>query len=123
MRRRVLLLFAPLALAALAPTSGNAARPAAVTKRRAEVNVLRVVATKWAGRRLPGLVNPRTHLLVDNTEAICRGRGKRLTGHRYTRFVCVVRPHLHSPRQGLNVSYRALPGGRFRIRWLAYRRR
>jgi hypothetical protein len=83
---------------------------------------LRVVARKWPARRLRGLVNPRTHLLVDNTEAICHGRGKRRVGNQYARFVCVVRPHVHTSRQGLYVSYRALPRGRFSIRWLAYRR-
>jgi hypothetical protein len=93
------------------------------TKREAEVNVLRAIPRKWKARPLPGLVDPRTHLLIDNTEAVCRGRGKRLAGQRYSRFVCVIRPHLHKRREGLYVSYRALPGGRFTIRWLAYRRR
>ena len=72
---------------------------------------------------MPGLIDPRTHLLRDNTEAVCRGRGKRRTGNRYSRFVCVVRPHIHTRRQGLYISYRARPKGGFRIRWLVYRRR
>ena len=119
MRRPLLLLLVPLALAA--PT--EAARTPAQTKDRAEVNVLRAVPTKWKRRRLPGLVNPRTHLLRDNTEAVCSGRGKRQPGRRYSRFACVVRPHVHTPRQGLYLSYRALAGGAFRIRWVAFRRR
>jgi hypothetical protein len=122
MRRYALLLFVPLALTVSVAASGIAARTPAHTKRQAEVNVLRVVATKWSRRRLPGLVNPRTHLLVDNTEAICRGRGKGRAGHRYARFVCVVRPQSDGPRQGLYVAYRALPRGSFQIRWLVYRR-
>ena len=105
-----------------ARTTSGSARAPAHTKKQAEVNVLRVVARKWRARRLRGLVNPRTHLLVDNTEAICHGRGKRRVGNQYARFVCVVRPHVHTSRQGLYVSYRALPRGRFRLRWLAYRR-
>jgi hypothetical protein len=121
MRLRLSLLMAPLALAAAAPSATATLRTAAHTKRQAEVNVLRVVPQKWRGR-LPRLVNPRTHLLVDNTEAVCRGRGKRLAGNRYARFVCVVRPHVHSARQGLFVSYRSLSAGRFAIRWLVYRR-
>jgi hypothetical protein len=123
MRRPLLLLAGLLALATSAPAAGIAARPPAQTKRQAEVNVLRVVAAKWGRRRLPGLVNARTHLLVDNTEAVCRGRGTRYAGKRYSRFVCVVRPHVHTPRQGLYVGYRALPRGRFQVRWLTYRRR
>ena len=96
-------------------------RPPAHKKAQAEVNVLRAVVRISKTRRVPELVDPRTHLLVNNTQAICRGRGKRYTGRRYTRFVCVVRPLRHRPRQGLYVNYRALPKGRFRIHWLAYR--
>ncbi len=92
------------------------------TKRQAEVNVLRVVASTWNSRRLAGLVNPRTHLLANDTEAICQGRGSRRAGSRYSRFVCVVRPHVHTTRQGLYLNYRALPRMRFKIRWLTYHR-
>jgi hypothetical protein len=97
-------------------------RTPAHEKAQAEVNVLRVVPHSWKAGRMPGLIDPRTHLLVNNTEAVCRGRGKARPGKRYTRFVCVVRPPAHRPHAGLYVSYRALPHGRFRIRWLAYRR-
>jgi hypothetical protein len=123
MRRCLPILLAPLALLAAAPPTVAGAPPPAHTKAQAEVNVLRVVARKWKARRLPGLVDPRTHLLEDNTEAVCRGRGPRRIGRRYSRFLCVVRPHVHSPRQGLYVGYVALPRGRFTIRWIAYRRR
>jgi len=95
---------------------------AAHTKAQAEVNVLRAVPRSWKASRMPGLIDPRTHLLVNNTEAVCHGRGKAHGGGRYTRFLCVVRPPEHRPRAGLNVSYRAFPHGRFRIQWLAYRR-
>jgi hypothetical protein len=122
MRRQPLLVLTLVGLLALAPTAAIATRTPAHTKKQAEVNVLRVVASKWKARRLPGLVNRRTHLLVDNTEAICRGRGTRRASNRYSRFVCVVRPNVHTARQGLYVSYRALPRGQFTIRWLAYRR-
>jgi hypothetical protein len=93
------------------------------TKKQAEVNVLRVVAQKFGARRLRGLVDPRTRLLADNTEAVCYGRGKRRSRNRYSRFACIVRPNVHAARQGLYVSYRALARGHFTIRWLAYRRR
>jgi hypothetical protein len=123
MRRCLPILLTPLALIAAAPPTAVSAPPPAHTKTQAEVNVLRVVARKWKARRLPGLVDPRTHLLKDNTEAVCRGRGPRRRGGRYSRFLCVVRPHIHSPRQGLYVRYLALAKGRFTIRWVAYRRR
>lgn len=122
MRRQLLLVLMSLALVSSVPGTAIARRGSAHTKKQAEVNVLRVVASTWKARRLTGLVNRRTHLLADNTEAICHGRGRRNAGSRYSRFVCVVRPNVHTARQGLYVSYRALPGGRFRIRWLAYRR-
>jgi hypothetical protein len=94
----------------------------AQTKAQAEVNVLRVVADAWKPTRIPGLIDPRTQLLANNTEAICHGRGKRYAGSRYTRFVCVIRPRVHRPHAGLYVSYRAFRHGHFRIRWLAYKR-
>jgi hypothetical protein len=122
MPRQLLLTLTPLVLVASA-SAAIVARTPAHTKRQAEVNVLRAVASTWKAKRLPGLVNPRTHLLVDNTEAICRGRGKRRAGKRYPRFVCVVRPNVHTRRQGLYVSYRALARGRFTVNWIAYRRR
>ncbi len=122
MCRPLSLVLALLALAAAASSATAALPTPAHTKRQAEVNVLRVVAHKWRARRMPGLVNPRTHLLANSTEAVCRGQGKRRAGARYTRFVCVVRPHVHSARQGLYVSYRALPKGRFTIGWLVFRR-
>ena len=122
MRRRLSLLLTPLVFVAAAQPTAADIRSPAHTEKQAEVNVLRVVARKWRARLMPGLVNPRTHLLVDNTEAVCRGRGAWRGGNRYSSFVCVVRPHIHKARQGLYVSYRALPRGRFRIRWLAYSR-
>jgi hypothetical protein len=92
------------------------------TKAQAEVNVLRVIPRSWKASRMPGLIDPRTHLLLNNSEAVCRGRGKAHGGRRYTRFLCVVQPPAHRPHAGLYVSYRALRHGRFRIHWLAYRR-
>lgn len=104
------------------PYGSAASRSPAHTRAQAEVNVLRVVPHSWKPSRMPGLIDPRTDLLVNNTQAVCRGRGKAQRGRRHSRFVCVVRPPGHRPRAGLYVSYRALPNGRFRIHWLAYRR-
>jgi hypothetical protein len=114
-----------MALVALALTvpAAEAARTVGQTRRQAEVNVLRVLPHKWKIRQLHGLVNPRTHLLTDDTEAVCRGRGKPAGMGLYTRFVCVVRPHVHINRQGLYLRYRALSRGRFTLRWLEYRYR
>ena len=92
------------------------------TKAQAERNVLRIVPRSWKASRMPGLIDPATHLLANNTEAVCHGRGKAQSGRRYTRFVCVVRPPRRRPRAGLYVSYRALLHGRFRVHWIAYRR-
>src|SRR5205823_7038688 len=108
-------------IVASSPAAG-ATRPPAQKKAQAEVNVLRAVVQISKSRRMPELVNPRTHLLVNNTQAICRGRGKQYAGHRYTRFVCVVRPLRHRPHQGLYVGYSVRPNGRFTIHWLGYKR-
>ena len=105
------------------PASATARIESGQTKRQAEVNVLRTVQHRWGARRLPGLVNPKTHLLLDNTEAVCRGVGRVRPGRLYARFTCVVRPHLHRKRQGLYVSYRTRPHGRFTISWIVFRRR
>jgi hypothetical protein len=118
----------PVMMTALVVTAGilpaaDAAVLPAHTKKQAEVNVLRVIPRKWRTRPLPGLVSSRTHLLLENTEAVCRGQGKRHAGGRYSHFVCVIRPHIHTRRQGLYVSYTTLPKGGFKIRWLAFRRR
>lgn len=89
---------------------------------RAEINVLHAVARKWKSWQKYGLVDRRTHLPANNTEAVCRGRGKRRRGNRYHRFVCVVRPHVHRGRQGVWVSYRAFARKHYRVRFLAYHR-
>jgi hypothetical protein len=123
MKGRLLLAMATMALVASFVPQGDAAPPPAHSKKQAEVNVLRVIARKWKAKPLPEIRDQRTHLLLDNTEAVCKGRGKPRAPRRYSRFVCVVRPHIHTRRQGLFVRYRSLPKGRFTIRWLAYRRR
>lgn len=87
------------------------------SRAKAERNVLRALDRGWGKRRIRALFNPRTHLLRDNTQAVCkRARGRR------TRFLCIVRPARHRPRQGLYIVYRALSRGRFKLRWLFYRR-
>lgn len=85
---------------------------------QAERNVLRFLARGWGNHHLPRLVDPRTHLLRNNTQAICR----RARGQRAGSFICVVRPARHRRREGLYVSYRSLAHGRFRVKWLYYRR-
>jgi hypothetical protein len=123
MRRRLLLILVALAIVSAPPGTAGAVRPPAHSKAQAEVNVLRLAARKWKAWRKFGLVDPRTHLLHDNTEAVCNGRGRRSPGNRYPRFVCVVRPHVHRGREGLWLKYRALASGRFRVRVFVYRRR
>jgi hypothetical protein len=118
-----LLLLALVSATVTAPSVAGGNRPAAQTKKQAEVNVLRVVAREWKTWRRFGLVDPKTHLLADNTEAVCHPRGKRHAGLRYARFVCVVRPHVHPGREGLWLRYHALSNGRCQVRVLAYRHR
>jgi hypothetical protein len=122
MRRRLALLSMLLAVLVAAPPSTGGVSPPAHAKKQAEVNVLRAVAKRWKAWRRSGLVDPRTHLLADNTEAVCSGRG-RSRGKRFQRFLCVVRPHVHHGRQGLWLRYRALGKGRFRVTVVAFRRR
>jgi hypothetical protein len=119
MRTSVTVFVSSLALVMAVPTSARVAP--AHTKRQAELNVLRFVVSHWASAP-SALVNRRTHLLMNNTEAVCTGRGRPERGMLYTRFLCVVRPHAHHHREGLYFSYRALRRGRFSVRRLAYRR-
>jgi hypothetical protein len=116
-------LLATLVLVLAVPAAADTARVQGHTKRQAEVNVLRTVSRKWRKRPLPGIVDPRTHLLLDNTEAVCRGVGGGRQRRRYARFTCVVRPHHHRKRQGLYVSYRTRSDGAFTISWIVFRRR
>jgi hypothetical protein len=121
MRRR--LAFVSILLTALVVVQPTQSRvsPPTHSKKQAEVNVLRVVAKRWKALRQTGLVNRRTHLLADNTEAVCSGRG-RSRGKRFQRFVCVVRPHVHHGREGLWLRYRALPKGGCSVTVVAFRR-
>jgi hypothetical protein len=122
MNRWLVVLLVSLAIISVPLGTAARVRQGAQTKKQAEVNVLRVVALKWKAWRRFGLTDQRTHLVADNTEAVCRGRGIRHLGNRYPRFVCVVRPHAHRARGGLWLSYRALQKGRCSVRFLAYYR-
>jgi hypothetical protein len=106
------------AVALVASTQAVGLSRSAVPRGKAERNILRFLARGWGNHRLPRLVDPRTHLLRNNTQAICR----RARGQPAGSFVCVVRPARHRPREGLYVSYRSLAHGRFRVKWLYYRR-
>jgi hypothetical protein len=122
MRRWLIALLVLVAIIGVPLGTAAGARPGAHTKRQAEVNVLRVVSRNWKAWRRFGLTDPRTHLVADNTEAVCSGRGRQYVDSRYSRFVCVVRPHAHRGREGLRLSYRALTNGRCKVRFLAYYR-
>jgi hypothetical protein len=116
-------LFVIVLALVIASTAPAARVMPAQTKKTAEVNVLQTVARKWKAWRMYGLVDPRTHLLANNTQAVCRGRGKPRRGKRYTRFLCVVRPQTHRGRQGLWLRYRALSKGGYRVSVVAFHRR
>jgi hypothetical protein len=121
-RRWLVALLVLLGIVSMPLDTAARARPAAHTKGQAEVNVLRELSVEWKAWRRFGLTDQRTHLVVNNVEAVCRGRGRRYVGNRYSRFVCVVRPDAHRGREGLWLRYRALQGGRYRVRLLAYYR-
>jgi hypothetical protein len=115
--RHSLLVVAVTGLCLAASADGFGVGAPAATRAQAERNVLRALERGWGRRRIPALFNPRTHLLRNNTQAVCRG------AHGSSRrFICVVRPARHRPRQGLYISYRTLRHGQFRLRWLFYRR-
>jgi hypothetical protein len=82
--------------------------------------VLAALAHGWGRRRIGVLFNPRTHLLRNNTQALCR-RDKHGRRQTRARFLCVVRPARHRRDQGLYVEYRVRSQGRFSLRWLYYR--
>jgi hypothetical protein len=84
---------------------------------------LSIVTRSWPTRRLLGLVNPRTHALATNTQAVCNGRGARVSGTRFSSFVCVIRPLAHRRHEGLYLSYRVLATGGARVHWITYRKR
>lgn len=112
--------------AALAVVPFSLAQPkrvAAQTKTDAERNVLRIAARSWNHRRIAALIDRRTGLLRNNVQVVCRGRGHRLSGRRYHRYVCAIRPWPHKGQRQFYVSYRALPAGRFRAHWLRYSRK
>jgi hypothetical protein len=110
---------AVIAVGLLASGQAVALGGTAVPRAQAERNVLRFLARGLSHHRLPArLVDPRTHLLRNNTQAICR----RARGQRAGSFACVVRPARHRRHEGLHLSYRSLDRGRFRVQWLYYRR-
>jgi hypothetical protein len=107
-------------MALVASAHGATLSASGASRGQAERNVLRFLEKGWRGHQLPRLLDPRTHLLRDNTQAVCRRYAGR---HSAGRFLCVVRPARHRRHEGLYASYRALKDGRFTIRWLFYRPR
>ena len=71
------------------------------TRRLAERNLLH--ATRMLARWHVGLVNPKPGLLLQNTTASCRGRGRSVAG-KFASFRCV----LHHGRRTVAVRYVAL---------------
>jgi hypothetical protein len=123
--QRLMAIAAAVALPLGAATYAQARRmPApAQTKPTAERNVVGVVARRWPRARIPMLIDARTGLLKNNVRAICHGRGRRFSGRRYMRFICVVRPWPTAGEKELLLTYRALAHRRFRIGWLRLQRR
>jgi hypothetical protein len=113
--RPVLLTGSTLAApAAAAPTPASAPAPAPAVsldqRSRIEQQLLQLVIQS-PGAHLPrALIDPRTGLALNNLQAVCHPGAK-------GRYLCVVRPALHKPGEGLSVRYG--PNG---FTWLAYRR-
>jgi hypothetical protein len=101
-----------------APTeTATAAAPESVAPGRsaAEQAVLSLVV-KSPSSRLPGsLVDQTTGVPKNNLQAVCRGAAGRS-------FLCVVRPAIHKPGEGLYVRYRPFLTGKSRFTWSPYRR-
>jgi hypothetical protein len=110
-------------LVPVASTQAGHSRFVAHTKRNAERNVVRVAPHSWNHRRIAALIDADTGLLRNNVRTICHGRGRRYSGRRYRRFVCVLRPWPATGQLQLFVSYRALPHNRFRVHLLRLQRR
>ena len=112
-------------LTTVALVGGTAAAAVAATpttaKALAERRVLSVLGREWSPYRLRGFVDARTHLPLDNVQAVCRARPGQ---HRPpSRFVCVVRPRDRQSPVRLYLSYSALRGGGFHVHWLDLRGR
>jgi hypothetical protein len=116
---RTIALVAGVAALSASPALA-AVSTASQTKAQAEIRVLQIVSRSWLPSRLPGIVNPRTHLLVRNTQVACHGRGNVRIGRRFVRFLCIVRPRQHTPRQGLYLSYRVRTDGSITVHWLSF---
>jgi hypothetical protein len=110
-----------LAVGARAGVSQAAPPMPAQTRAHAQIHLLSIVARTWSARRMPGLVDPRLHVLANNSQAVCHGIGPVRPGGRFSRFLCVVRPPRHRGRAGLYVSYRARSDGSCICHWLDYR--
>jgi hypothetical protein len=122
MRNCLTVLVMPLSFIGLADPAAARTVPAQ-TRAHAQIHLLRVVARNWSAKRMPGLINPRTHALADNTQAVCRGRGAAVRPAMFTRFTCVVRPLHRVGLEGLYISYRAVAGGGCECHWILNRKR
>ena len=102
------LVAAGVAAGARTPTQGRAV---------AERNVLRVLGRNWNPRRIPQLVNARTHLARDNVQATCHRAPHTKAGV----FNCVVRPGDSSDKTRLYLRYRQLTATKFVVHWVDLR--
>jgi hypothetical protein len=89
----------------------------ASAKAIAERTVLGLVQTAPRSR-ITALIDPRSGLLKNNVQAVCR----RHPGRDATRFLCVVRPAGAAHGAGLYVKYTGRPRGRWSVSWLGYRK-
>ena len=77
---------------------------------RIEQRLLQLVIQSPSAHLPRALIDPRTGLALNNLQAVCHAGAK-------GRYLCVVRPALHKPGEGLSVRYG--PNG---FTWLSYRR-
>ena len=107
--RPVLLTNSTLAATAV-PTPTPAPAVALDQRSRIEQQLLQLVIQSPSAHLPRALIDPRTGLALNNLQAVCHAGAK-------GGYLCVVRPALHKPGEGLSVRYG--PNG---FTWLSYRR-
>ena len=111
------LLLAVVLAALVAAGVAVAARTPAQARAVAERNVLRALGRNWNPRRIPQLVNARTHLPRDNVQASCH----RVAHTKAGIFNCVVRPGDAHEKTRLYLRYRQLTATKFVVHWIDLR--
>jgi hypothetical protein len=101
-----------------ATATRHRAKPSAMAKAAAERTVLGLLQTAPRSR-ITKLLDPKTGLLENNVQAVCRRR----SGSGPARFLCVIRSASAPRGAGLFITYTARRDGLWSATWLGYRTR